>query len=347
MTRVLIPRRLSPPPAPARAMIADRLAGETMGTSWSVSLLRPPDLPQDELRRGVQGELDRIVAQMSPWRADSDISRFNRAAADTWLDLPEAFCEVLGFALSLAAESGGAYDPAAGRLVDLWGFGPRDPGAPRRAVPPSAPEIDIARTLSGWYRLAFDPLRRRLRQPGGLHLDLSSVAKGFAVDRVARHLRRSGVPSALVEIGGELRGFGVKPDGTSWWVALEQPPGGVAAQPAMIAPTRVAPTRVALCDLSVATSGDYRRFFETGQRRYSHSLDPRSGWPVDSGLASVTVFHPICMHADALSTLLTVLGPAEGMAYAERHDLAALFLLREAGGGLAERMSAACAAMLD
>jgi len=342
MTRFLIPRLFSPPRAPARAMIAERLGGETMGTTWSVSVLRPPDLPQDRLRRGIEGELDQIVAQMSTWRRDSDISRFNSAAPDTWLDLDEAFCEVLGFALSLAAESGGAYDPAAGRLVDLWGFGPRDPHAPRRAAPPSAAEIDKARALSGWQRLAFDPSRRRLRQPGGLHLDLSSIAKGFAVDRVARHLRRAGVASALVEIGGELRGFGVKPDGTPWWVALEQPPGAAAARPTM-----VAPTMVALCDLSVATSGDYRRFFESGARRYPHSLDPRSGWPVENGLASVTVFHPICMRADALSTLLTVLGPVEGMAYAERQGLAALFLIREAGGGLAERMSAACAAMLD
>ncbi|ALD93712.1 Membrane-associated lipoprotein involved in thiamine biosynthesis [Cupriavidus gilardii CR3] len=172
-----------------------------------------------------------------------------------------------------------------------------------------------------------------------MSIDLCAIAKGYAVDAVSAWLSARGVSHHLVEIGGELRGEGVKPDGMPWWVELESPP---AADDAAADAAR---TVVALHGLSVATSGDYRRYFDSGGRRYAHTLDPRTGYPVSHALASVTVLHRRCMMADALSTALTVLGPEAGMAFATQRGIAARMLLRTPSG-FTERMSPAFAAML-
>ncbi|MGO4574490.1 FAD:protein FMN transferase [Cupriavidus sp. 2TAF22] len=331
MQRVLIPLSLgAAPPAPDAAARVCRLQGETMGTTWSVAWAAPPGSPAAAaLDAGIRAVLAGVVAQMSNWEAGSDLSRFNRAAPDSWQVLPADCFAVLQAALQVARDSGGAYDPSAGPLVDLWGFGP----APRRDVAPPLAEIEQARALCGWQRIELDPESRRARQPGGVRLDFCAIAKGFGVDAVSRYLDAQGLASHLVEIGGELRGHGVKPDGMPWWVALETPPAA-------------ADTLVALHGLAVATSGDYRRYFDSGGRRYAHTLDPRTGYPASHALASVTVLHPQCMMADALSTALTVLGPEAGMVFARRHALAARFLVRHSGG-FDERLSPACEAMLS
>jgi thiamine biosynthesis lipoprotein len=191
--------------------------------------------------------------------------------------------------------------------------------------------------VSGWRRLALDREGRRVLQPGGLAVDLSSIAKGFAVDEVARALRRCGIANFLVEIGGELRGEGLKPDGTPWWVALEEPRAGKHAH---------AETRVALSGHAVATSGDEQRFIEIGDRRLAHTLDPATGAPLTHDLVSVTVLAESCMTADAAATALLVMGPDRGPDFARRHGLAARFV-RLVPDGLAEQMSPAMAAMLD
>jgi thiamine biosynthesis lipoprotein len=333
MPRILIPATLPSglPGAVAAPVALDRLGGETMGTTWSVVL---PRGASGVLERALRGELDRITAEMSHWEPASALGRFNDAPAGTWHALPIGFFGVLEYALAVAEAGDGAYDPTAGRLVDAWGFGPR----PRPPTPPDGDEIAAALADVGWRRLTLDRAGRRAFQPGGLRLDLSSVAKGHAVDRVGALLRRFGVDDALVEIGGELLGLGTKPDGTPWWVALEDVPG--LAEPGQ-------GTLVALCGLAIATSGDYRRFFESGGARYAHSLDPRTGRPAANRLASVTVLHPHCMQADALSTLLTVLGPVDGMAYAARNRLAVRFVERTDAGGGIEHLSPALRAMLD
>lgn len=300
------------------------LRGLSMGTTWSVKLVAPsPALPA--LGRGIQAQLDEVVAQMSTWDADSDISRYNRAAAGSVHTVPAAFAEVLQAALALAADSDGAYDPTIGPLADLWGFGP----AGARTQAPAAAPLARARERLGWRRLRFDPATRTLLQPGGAYLDFSSIAKGYGVDCVADWLRGQGIADCLVEVGGELRAHGRKPDGSAWRVAVEQP--GREDEAAAV---------IALDGLAIATSGDYRRYFEQaggdGARRYSHTLDPRSGAPIDNAVASVTVLHERCMHADALATALTVLGAQAGLAYANRHRLAALFVLRQ-GDGFATR----------
>jgi len=343
IVRVLVQQVLSAR-APAVGGRIHMLAGSTMGTTWSVRLVGPTVLTHAPVLHAIQRELDEIVAQMSPWEPDSDITRFNRAPAGHWQVLPPAFFEVLQYALQVARDSGGACDPTAGTLVGAWGFGPEQRYDEPGFAPPSPSVIATALALSGWQRLQVDAPARRVRQPGGVQLDLSAVAKGYAVDRVARMLaQRFGFDDTLVEVGGELRGSGIKPDGQPWWVALESAPrlhggtlGADASQPQ---------TRVALHGLCVATSGDYRRFFRHGGVHYPHTIDPRDGQPIAHGLALVTVLHERCMAADALSTALTVLGPTEGLAWAEQHGIAALFVTRRADGRLEDRMSRAFAAL--
>ncbi|WP_454727479.1 MULTISPECIES: FAD:protein FMN transferase [Cupriavidus] len=343
MQRVLIPLSLgAAPPVPDATARVRRLHGESMGTTWSVAWAAPARGPDAAvLDAGIRAALAAVVAQMSNWEAASDLSRFNRAAPGAWQALPEDCFAVLQAALQVARDSGGAYDPSAGPLVDLWGFGP----APRRDTAPLLAEIEQARALCGWQRIELDAPGRRARQPGGARLDFCAIAKGFGVDAVARYLHAQGIASHLVEVGGELRGHGVKPDGLPWWVELETPPADGPADAANAGNPAAGATLVALHGLAVATSGDYRRYFDSAGRRYAHTLDPRTGYPASHALASVTVLHPQCMMADALSTALTVLGPEAGMVFARRHALAARFLVRRSGG-FDERLSPAFAAML-
>jgi thiamine biosynthesis lipoprotein len=329
MNRVLVPALLAPPTLPRGAAIG-RLGGATMGTSWSVRYAAPAD--PGPLRAGIEARLERVVAQMSGWWADSDLSRFNRAPAGSWQALPEDFLAVLRCALATAEASGGAYDPTVGPLVDLWGFGPQPVAG---EGPPRADRLAQAHARVGWRRLRLDG--GNALQPGGLGLDLSGIAKGYAVDLVAEYLEAAGVGSFLVEIGGELRGHGVKPDGTPWWVALERPPGEAAGAADLL---------VALHGLAIATSGEYRRCFQHAGQSYGHTLDPRTGWPVGAAIGSVTVLHPSCMQADALATALAVLGLPAGLEHAAKHGIAALLVERCPTGGLREHMSPSLAAML-
>lgn len=296
-----------------------------MGTSWSARLVAAP---RDEaaLCAAVVAELERVDLEMSTWRADSDLARFNRAAAGEWVTLPQACRFVLGRALAHAAESGGAFDPTVGPSVDLWGFGPGGDaaGAPRPAdrVLPDAAHVAHTRARSGWHRLRLRG--ETVLQPGDCCLDFSAIAKGYAADRVLAALADRGVEHALVEVGGELKARGRRPDGSSWRVAVRWPDCDDGTGPV-----------VALNDLAIATSGDDFRYFEAGGRRYSHTLDPRTGRPVTHTLTSVTVLHADAIEADALATALLVLGPDAGVEHARRQGLAALFVLRDGDGHVA------------
>lgn len=341
MRRVLLPQHISDQAAPPGAAIRD-LRGLSMGTSWSVRLLEsamPGRAGSADLQQGLQQQLDLVVAQMSHWSDESDLGRFNQAEPGSWHSLPAAFCEVLGFAMHVSQASGGAYDPCAGALVNLWGFGPRHRYDEPGFLPPKDDSVALLLAQGQRRRLELDLPARRARQPGGLQLDLSAIAKGYGVDRLARYLDSQGIHHYLVEVGGELRGAGSKPDGQPWWVMLEQVDGANTER-------HPAEMLLALHGLSVATSGDYRRFFEDGTVRFSHTIDPRSGMPITNQLASVTVVHEQCMAADAWSTALTVLGVEAGMALAEEQGLAARFLQRD-GHGYHETLSSHMLAMLD
>lgn len=308
------------------------LQGETMGTSWSLRYVSPTDIARDHVQPLVQARLDALVGEMSTWDSCSDLCRYNAAAAGTWCALPQDFFTVLSAALALAAQTEGAYDPTAGELVNLWGFGPQG----SVAAPPSPTALAEVRARTGWQRLRLDASTWSALQPGGVQLDLSAIAKGFAVDAVSDVLNILGIAHHLVEIGGELRGQGLKPDGQPWWVQLEVP-----AAPGLPLPEMV----VALHGLAIATSGDYRQGFTHQGRHYSHTLDPRSGHPVQHDLAAVTVLHASGMQADALATALVVLGPETGLAYAERQGIAARFVQRT-GSGLVQQWSVALKALM-
>jgi len=326
---IAIPRTVAVPPLRGESVV-QRLHGETMGTTWSAIVVGPPRMSSDALNVAIKRALDNIVAQMSAWLPHSDLSRFNRAEPGSTHELPaELFC-VLDYALAVASETDGAYDPTVGALTALWGFGPEN--NPQDV--PDKEAMGTARGLCGWRRLRLSRSEREAVQPGGLIIDLCAVAKGFAVDSLADVVRALGCTDFLVEIGGELRGEGCKPDGTPWWVAIEAPRAAAS----------VPDTVIALHGLAVATSGDQRRNFERGGRRYAHTLDPRTGHPVRNGVVSVTVVADTCMEADALSTALYVLGEELGLAFARRRGIPALFVLED-GGGLRERLSPAFTAM--
>jgi FAD:protein FMN transferase len=326
--RVAIPRALSPTALfrPSGEVVA--LDGAAMGTSWRVSFVGAR-AAAPKVQRAIVGILDRVVAGFSPWEKDSELNRFNAMPPDTWHAASADFARVLTCALRIAEDNGGACDPTVGALVDLWGFGP----APRRAGVPSASEIEQPLRVSGWRQIEQDAVGNRFSRKSPARLDLCGIAKGYAVDLVAQALREAGASAALVEIGGELSGYGVKPDGTPWWVAIDGDAGGNA------------PIMAALHGMAIATSGSERCFTHAG-KSYSHTIDPRTGWPIDNGMVSATVLHESCMHADAYATALMVLGADAAMVFAETHGLAALVRDR-ASGALVERISSQLQAMLD
>ncbi|WP_226469257.1 FAD:protein FMN transferase [Luteimonas panaciterrae] len=294
------------------------LYGETMGTRWRVSAVASTNVDLHLLHHDIQSRLDVVVAQMSTWEADSDICRFNRAPGGTWHVLPQAFFDVLRCALDIAEASGGAYDPTIGPLVGLWGFGAN--GAGHRI--PEAEEIAAARARVGWRRIELRAETLSALQPGGVSLDLSAIAKGYGVDAVVMCLRERGIAAALVDVGGELRGYGHKPDGKAWHVLVESEEESDDDEPCVL---------VLESGKAVATSGDRWHRFEQDGRRYAHTIDPRSGRPVEHAPASVTVIADTAMQADAWATALTVMGMQDGVAFATRHGLAARFVAHAEG----------------
>ncbi len=305
------------------------LGGATMGTTWRVRLAVRRGRDLHGLHAGIQATLDDVVAQMSNWEASSDISRYNHAARGTRHRLPAGFAHVMSVALEVARASHGAFDPTLGPLVSLWGFGASR--GPLRV--PSQTERDAIAARVGWCRLVWDAEGAELLQPGGLVLDLSAIAKGYGVDAVTAYLRHAGIGAALVEVGGELHGYGDKPDGEPWRVLVESAPDEDAA-------ADVPPRVLALRDLAVATSGDRWHHFDAGGERYSHTFDPRLRRPVPRAPAAVTVVAGDATRADAWATAMTVLGSEQGLALAERLRLAVRFLERS-GGELKESLSPA------
>jgi FAD:protein FMN transferase len=248
------------------------------------------------------------------------VSRFNDLPAGACQALPEDMHRLLAYGEFLFRESGGAFDLTVQPLMNLWGFGPQSRGEHL----PDASALARERARVGHQHLRLDG--EKLCKDVAAQLDFDSMVAGYAVDRVGDRLSALGIQAYLVEITGELKAVGRKPDGSPWRIALEVPSGASEQQ---------VERAIALDGYSVSTSGDYRNYFEEGGQRYSHTFDPRVGRPVKHALAAVTVVDPSGLHADGLSTLLMVLGPEEGYAFAERHDLAAYFIVRQGQGFVA------------
>ncbi|WP_426142655.1 FAD:protein FMN transferase [Pseudomonas sp. DWP3-1-2] len=285
-----------------------------MGSSYSVSYVRRADQPGVQ---GVQPEVEAILAevdqQMSTWRSDSDIERFNALPAHSCRVMPEPVLQLVRVGEQLFRASEGRYDLTVEPLLNLWGFGPQS----RVEHVPSADQLARARLLVGQQHLRIEG--QRLCKDAAVQIDFSSIAAGYAVERIGARLQALGIDDYLVQATGELKAVGKKADGSPWRIALEEPRDD----------QQVAQRVIALNGYGVSTSGDYRNYYLREGHRYSHTLDALTGAPVEHALASVTVIHPSTLMADGLSTVLLILGPERGWDYAEQHDIAAFFVIRD------------------
>jgi thiamine biosynthesis lipoprotein len=303
-------------------------SGLTMGTSWSVKVIDlPGTINQSTVDDSISKTLAAISRSMSTYDTESELSRFNSSSSTDWFAASDALVEVLGAANEVSKLTGGAFDITVGPLVNLWGFGPQD----SHGDIPGKDEIDSALARTGYRNIELKQAPAAVRkQLPGLYIDLSAIAKGYAVDRIAELLGQQGIDNYLVEIGGELRARGHNERGTSWRVGIERP----------LTTARSVYAAIEINEAGLATSGDYRNYFEQDGQRYSHTINPLTGRPVTHRLASVTVIAASTMRADALATAMMVLGPEDGYALAERESIVALFIIR-ADDGFIDRPSSA------
>ena len=310
------------------------ITGNTMGTQYSVKL---PQLQDGhdvaKLQQSIDTVLDGDNAQMSTYLSDSEISRFNASESTEWQLVSADLCKKIAASQAISKLTDGAFDITVGPLVNLWGFGPGE----MIDEPPSEDAITALLDVTGFENLHTDCARFAMKKDvAGLMVDLSAIGKGFAADRVGLLLASIGYEDFLVEVGGELSIRGMNAKGEPWAIGIEAP----------LTNQRRPHTVVHLTNVGMATSGDYRNFFEADGKIYSHTIDTRTGRPVTHTLASVTVVDELASRADALATALLVMGPEEGMAFAEREQLAVLMLIRT-NGGIEERQTAAFAKLRD
>ena len=310
------------------------LVGSTMGTQFSVKL--PGGIGDHDavkLQKAIEAVLADDELQMSTYRADSEISGFNSSTSLDWQGVSPSFCRKVEESLAISEMTGGAFDITVGPLVNLWGFGPGD----MVDEPPGDDAIAALLESTGFENLHADCKRSAIRKDiAGLMLDMSAIGKGYAADRVGALLASLGFGSYLVEVGGELSIRGLNARGEPWAIGIEAP----------LRDERRPHTIVHLTDTAMATSGDYRNYFEADGTIYSHTIDTRTGRPVTHTLASATVVTDEAWRADALATALLVMGPDEGLAFAEREGLAVLLLLRTEAG-IEERQTGAFAELRD
>ena len=294
-------------------------SGRTMGTWYTIKVVDlPASITPDELAGVIEAELDNVNDKMSTYKADSELSRFNQTRiGQPFRVSPDTF-DVISRSLDIWRLSQGAFDITIGPLVNLWGFGPD--GTVDHV--PSAADMKNAwdRVGSDGLALHVDDLEVVKRKD--LYVDLSAIAKGYAVDRVAEALENQGVRRYLVEVGGEVRAGNSKTPKLSWKVAVEEP----------VFSKRQVHKVIKLDNAAMATSGDYRNYVEFQGKRYSHTIDPRDGNPIDHELVSATVIMPSCADADAWATAMMVLGPDLGLQIAEANNLAVYMLLKAETG---------------
>jgi len=292
----------------------------TMGTSFSIKATTLPDsIAVKALQQQIDALLIEINGQMSTYQQDSELSIFNRLNSTEWQTVSEPLYLVLKTADDISQLSDGAFDITVSPLVNLWGFGP-DP-----SVIKAPPAIDIQQKLSiiGYRHLHFNPENYQVKKDFiELSLDLSALAKGYAVDKIAELLEQYTIDDYLVEIGGEIRLSGHNISGKPWRIAIEKPDAN----------QRVLQKVLEITDVAVATSGDYRNFFEVDGVRFSHTIDLRTGYPINHPLASVTIMAENTMRADALATAFMVIGAEAGLQLAEQHNIAALFIIKTKQG---------------
>ena len=294
-----------------------QLDGPTMGTYYSVKIARPPEgMTGASIGPELVAELDRVIAEISTYDPDSELSRLNANPSTDWIPVSSNLLRVIAEGQRISALSEGSFDVTIGPLVNLWGFGPES--RPDRL--PTEEEIAAARARVGWQKLELresPPAVRKAR--GDLYIDLSAMGEGYGVDRLVEVLEAQGVTDYMVAVAGAIRAKGLNAVRKPWAIAIEEP-----------LPDRRSVHRIiAISDHAISTSGDYRNFFEKGGKRYSHEIDPRTGAPIDRKLGSATVIGDSCMVVDGLATALMVMGEVRGPALAQAQGFAAYFIVRE------------------
>ena len=286
--------------------------GETMGTTYSVVLFsKDPRHSADKIQTKVDTVLERVNAQMSTYDPNSELSQFNQLSSTSPVVISRDLERVVSRALEIARQTDGALDITVGPLVNLWGFGPN--AKPEQQ--PTAEELSVISEKVGFEKLSVSN-HQLIKSHAEMYVDLSTIAKGYGVDKVGKLMEQLGVNQYLIEIGGEILAKGGKPADANWKLAIERP----------ISTERAVQEIVEFKEGALATSGDYRNYFEEEGRRYSHIIDPETGKPIQHNLISVSVYADDTMSADAYATALLVMGTEKAKAFAEENQLAVMLI---------------------
>ena len=298
--------------------------GLTMGTSYTIKLgSAAAGTDRESIRRGIEKALHDVNQRMSTYLDNSELSIINKTETTDKIPVSDELSNLLATAMQISWYTNGAFDITVGPLVNLWGFGP----VKKKPVIPSREIIERTRAKTGYakIKLGLDPDYIQKSQPD-LYLDLSGIAKGYGVDQVAAYLDTLAIKNYMIEVGGEVKAKGAKADGTSWRIGIEKP----------VSDQRRVERIIQLDNMGMATSGDYRNYFEIDGKRYSHIIDPATGYPVSHNLVSVSVMDEYTTRADALATALIVMGPDKGVKFANDNKIAAMFIIRN-GNGFTEK----------
>lgn len=303
------------------------ITGSALGTSYSVKIIDPPDgVSDDSLKENIKQVISRVDDIMSVHKEKSEISQFNHSGSSNWFGISEELFGVIEEAMRISHLSQGSFDITMAPIIELWGFGVNY----KLQGVPSKKQIKELLQISGFTNLKLDANTSSIKKTiPEMSLNLSAIAKGYAVDAVSGYLNSLEIKAYLVEIGGEVRTKGLKKDDKPWLIAVERPEIN----------KRSIYKIIKLSNKSMATSGDYRNFFQIEGKRYSHTISPSTGYPVDNNIASVSVIHQSCMSADALATALMSMGFQKGFSFAEREKIAVLWILRTDKGLLEKRSS--------
>lgn len=296
-----------------------QFSGQTMGTTYHIKALANAEVPieKNTLASDIDNALVAFNQAMSTYIADSELSLFNQSEPGEWVSVSPQLMSVLLISHSVSEASAGAFDVTVGPLVNAWGFGPA-----KREGAPSDSEIAAAMQEVGYRFLELDKAAMKIRKTRQIYVDLSAVAKGYATDVIGELIEANGIQSYMVEIGGELKIKGSNFAGSPWTIGVEKPALGHDGTMQKISGN----------DVGIATSGDYRNFYEVDGKRVSHTLNPQTGKPITHGLASITVIAENGGQADAYATAINVLGPELGYDLATKQKLAAFFVVREGEG---------------
>lgn len=312
------------------------IQGNTMGTTYSVKMVKDEHIASEKKFAAIAQRVERVLKnvnqQMSTYIDNSEISQFNQSRSTDWFTVSSDLAIVIEHAIRISVKSKGAFDVTVGPLVNLWGFGPD--ARPLR-IPPQNEIVQKKKSI-GYQNLSVRHSPPTIRKSiPEIYCDLSAIAKGFGVDKVAEYLDSQHIVNYLVEIGGEIRAKGVSHKNVRWKIGVSTPDQHIDIQKV-----------IAISNCSVATSGDYWNYFEENGVRYSHTIDPRTGWPIRHKLASVTVIHDSCMIADAFATAIDVLGPNDGYDLAMREELPVYIIVKNENG-FVEKMTPKFKALLS